>query len=161
MKERPEDKSIPDMGVACDGDADRHMVLGRRWFVSPGDSAALLASNFKSFLKGPLLGVARSVGTAASLDQVAKAFGIPYYETPVGWKFSANLLDAGKINLIGEEAFGTSSNHIREKDGIWALLAWLSVLSDKNKERPEGEFFGVPQCMEEFWKKFGRNYFLR
>lgn len=123
---------IPDFGAACDGDADRNMILGRRFFVTPSDSVAVLAANYKAFFKEGLLGVARSMPTSGALDKVAQKMGLKMYETPTGWKFFGNLMDAGLINLCGEESFGTGSNHIREKDGLWAILAWLSVIADHN-----------------------------
>jgi phosphoglucomutase len=112
-------QDIPDFGAACDGDADRNMILGKRFFVTPSDSLAVLAANSKAILKGkPLLGVARSMPTSGALDKVAAKLGIKnIYETPTGWKFFGNLMDAQKINICGEESFGTGSNHIREKDG--------------------------------------------
>lgn len=125
--------TIPDLGAACDGDADRNMILGRQFFVTPSDSLALLAANASAIFKGPLVGVARSMPTSGAIDKVAQQLGITNnFETPTGWKFFGNLMDAGKINICGEESFGTGSNHIREKDGIWAILAWASILAHKN-----------------------------
>ncbi|KAL4468805.1 hypothetical protein ABPG74_005308 [Tetrahymena malaccensis] len=156
---------IPNFGAACDGDADRNMILGRRFFVTPSDSVAVLAANASSVFgkNGHLLGVARSMPTSGALDKVAAKLGIKnLYETPTGWKFFGNLMDAGKINICGEESFGTGSNHIREKDGIWAILAWLSVIADRNVDKTqEGHLIGVQQIVEEFWKTYGRNYYSR
>lgn len=137
---------IPNFGAACDGDADRNMILGRRFFVTPSDSVAVLAANATSVFgkNGHLLGVARSMPTSGALDKVAAKLGIKnLYETPTGWKFFGNLMDDGKINICGEESFGTGSNHIREKDGIWAILAWLSIIADRNAHTAEGELIGV------------------
>lgn len=156
-------EEIPDFGAACDGDADRNMILGRRFFVTPSDSVAVLAANASSVFKGKLLGVARSMPTSGAVDKVAQKLGISnLYETPTGWKFFGNLLDDQRINLCGEESFGTGSSHIREKDGVWAILAWLSVIADKNVGKTEvGKLFGVEDIVKEFWQKFGRNYYSR
>jgi len=124
----------PDFGAACDGDADRNMILGKNFFVTPSDSLAVIAANFKSipFLKNGISGAARSMPTSGALDFVMTKLGLSCYETPTGWKFFGNLLDAEKISLCGEESFGTGSFHIREKDGMWAVLCWLSIIADKN-----------------------------
>lgn len=124
------DKTVdaPDFGAACDGDADRNMILGRNFFVTPSDSIAIIAANYKCipFLRdGGVSGVSRSMPTSGALDRVAAKLGLPIYEVPTGWKFFGNLLDAGLITLCGEESFGTGSLHIREKDGLWAVLCWL------------------------------------
>ena len=114
-------------GAACDGDGDRNMILGQRCFVNPSDSLAVLTANATlapAYADG-LAGVARSMPTSAAVDVVAKELGMDCFETPTGWKFFGNLLDAGKITLCGEESFGTGSNHVREKDGLWAVLFWL------------------------------------
>ena len=117
---------IPDFGAACDGDADRNMILGRQFFVTPSDSVALMAANSHAIFKNGLLGVARSMPTSGALDKVSQKNGIKnLFETPTGWKFFGNLMDAGLINLCGEESFGTGSDHVRENDGLWAVLAWL------------------------------------
>jgi phosphoglucomutase len=119
------------------------MILGKKFFVTPSDSLAVLAAHADIFKK-PLVGVARSMPTSGAIDKVAKKNNLPCYETPTGWKFFGNLMDDNKINLCGEESFGTGSNHIREKDGIWAILAWLSILAKKNVEKAEiGHFVGV------------------
>lgn len=116
-----------DFGAACDGDADRNMILGKNFFVTPSDSLAVIVANYKSipFLKDTFTGAARSMPTSGALDYVLKKMGLPVYEVPTGWKFFGNLLDANKISICGEESFGTGSNHVREKDGLWAILCWL------------------------------------
>jgi phosphoglucomutase len=142
-------------GAACDGDGDRNMILGTRCFVNPSDSLAVLTANatlVPGYADG-LAGVARSMPTSAAADVVAKALGIPCFETPTGWKFFGNLLDAGRITLCGEESFGTGSNHIREKDGLWAVLFWLNILAKRREP--------VSQIMAEHWSRFGRHYYSR
>jgi phosphoglucomutase len=125
----------PDFGAACDGDADRNMILGKNFFVTPSDSIAILTANHKSipFLRGGISGAARSMPTSGALDRVCEKLGLKVYETPTGWKFFGNLLDNDMISLCGEESFGTGSFHVREKDGLWAVLCWLSILADKNR----------------------------
>lgn len=154
---------IPDFGAACDGDADRNMILGKKFFVTPSDSVAILAANYSAipYFKSGLKGVARSMPTSAALQSVADQLKLQCYETPTGWKFFGNLMDAGKLSICGEESFGTGSDHIREKDGIWAILAWLSVLAMKNKGVEEGKLITVEQIVKEHWAKFGRNYYCR
>jgi phosphoglucomutase len=142
-------------GAACDGDGDRNMILGQRCFVNPSDSLAVLTAN-ASLVKGyasGLAGVARSMPTSAAVDLVAKQMGIACYETPTGWKFFGNLLDASKITICGEESFGTGSNHIREKDGLWAVLYWLTILAKRN--------CSVREIMSDHWNKYGRHYYSR
>ena len=142
-------------GAACDGDGDRNMILGQRCFVNPSDSLAVLTANATvapAYASG-LAGVARSMPTSSAVDVVAKELGINCYETPTGWKFFGNLLDAGKITLCGEESFGTGSNHVREKDGLWAVLFWLQILADRR--------CSVAEIMAEHWKRFGRHYYSR
>ena len=142
-------------GAACDGDGDRNMILGQRCFVNPSDSLAVLTANATAapaYAKG-LAGVARSMPTSAAVDVVAKELGIDCFETPTGWKFFGNLLDAGKITLCGEESFGTGSNHVREKDGLWAVLFWLQILAERR--------CSVAEIMAEHWKRFGRHYYSR
>ena len=142
-------------GAACDGDGDRNMLLGTRCFVNPSDSLAVLTANASlvpAYADG-LAGVARSMPTSAAADVVAKELGIPCFETPTGWKFFGNLLDAGRITLCGEESFGTGSNHIREKDGLWAVLFWLNILAKRREP--------VAQIMAEHWSRFGRHYYSR
>jgi phosphoglucomutase len=142
-------------GAACDGDGDRNMILGQRCFVNPSDSLAVLTANATvapAYANG-LAGVARSMPTSSAVDVVAKELGIDCYETPTGWKFFGNLLDAGKITLCGEESFGTGSNHVREKDGLWAVLFWLQILAERR--------CSVAEIMAEHWKRFGRHYYSR
>jgi len=155
LVERMQGKSAPDFGAASDGDGDRNMILGRDFFVTPSDSLAVLAANAKlarGYSKG-LAGVARSMPTSAAVDHVAKRLGIGCYETPTGWKFFGNLLDAGRITLCGEESFGTGSDHVREKDGLWAVLFWLNILAKRGDS--------VEQIVRTHWREFGRNYYTR
>jgi phosphoglucomutase len=147
--------NAPDFGAASDGDGDRNMILGRDFFVTPSDSLAVLAANAKlapGYARG-LAGVARSMPTSAAVDQVAKRLGLACFETPTGWKFFGNLLDAGRITLCGEESFGTGSDHVREKDGLWAVLFWLNVLAGRRES--------VEQIVRAHWRDFGRNYYTR
>ncbi|HEV7395200.1 MAG TPA: alpha-D-glucose phosphate-specific phosphoglucomutase, partial [Pyrinomonadaceae bacterium] len=121
----------PDFGAACDGDGDRNLILGRNFFVTPGDSLAIIAEHAQKSIPGyhaGLAGVARSMPTSTAVDRVANELGIKFFETPTGWKFFGNLMDAGLCTVCGEESFGTGSNHVREKDGLWAVLCWLSIL---------------------------------
>ncbi|MEH2056188.1 MAG: alpha-D-glucose phosphate-specific phosphoglucomutase [Nostoc sp.] len=148
-------EDAPDFGAAFDGDGDRNMILGRKFFVTPSDSLAVLAANAKlvpGYSSG-LAGVARSMPTSQAVDRVAARIGIESYETPTGWKFFGNLLDAGKATLCGEESFGTGSNHIREKDGLWAVLFWLNILAVRQQS--------VEQIVREHWQTYGRNYYSR
>ena len=142
-------------GAACDGDGDRNMILGHRCFVNPSDSLAVLTANatVAPAYAGGLAGVARSMPTSAAVDVVAKELGINCYETPTGWKFFGNLLDAGEITLCGEESFGTGSNHVREKDGLWAVLFWLQILAERRSS--------VSEVMSQHWARFGRHYYSR
>ena len=145
----------PNFGAASDGDGDRNMILGRHFFVTPSDSLALLAANatlVPGYAKG-LAGIARSMPTSAAADRVAKALNIPCFETPTGWKFFGNLMDAGKVTLCGEESFGTGSDHVREKDGLWAVLFWLNILAIRKQS--------VEEIVREHWAKFGRNVYSR
>ena len=154
----------PDFGAASDGDGDRNMILGNNFFVTPSDSVAIIAANAKCipYFKDGLKGLARSMPTAAALDRVAAKMGVECFETPTGWKFFGNLMDAGRLSICGEESFGTGSDHIREKDGPWAVLAWLSILADRNKDVPVGgEKVTVEQITKEHWAKYGRNFFSR
>ncbi|MGF1674150.1 MAG: alpha-D-glucose phosphate-specific phosphoglucomutase [Rivularia sp. (in: cyanobacteria)] len=147
--------NAPDFGAASDGDGDRNMILGRNFFVTPSDSLAVLAANAKlvpAYSSG-LAGVARSMPTSAAVDRVAISEGIDCYETPTGWKFFGNLLDAGKVTLCGEESFGTGSDHVREKDGLWAVLFWLNILASRKQS--------VEEIVREHWKTYGRNYYSR
>lgn len=145
----------PDFGAASDGDGDRNMILGRRCFVTPSDSLAVLAANahFTPGYRMGLAGVARSMPTSQAVDRVAERLGIERYETPTGWKFFGNLLDAGKATLCGEESFGTGSNHVREKDGLWAVLFWLNLLAVRKES--------VENILHAHWRSFGRNYYSR
>ena len=142
-------------GAASDGDGDRNMIVGRNFIVSPSDSLAVLAANYQlipAYAKG-LAGVARSMPTSCAVDRVAAELGIACYETPTGWKYFGNLLDAGKATLCGEESAGTGSNHVREKDGLWAVLYWLNIVAVR--EQP------VEQIVREHWRRFGRNVYAR
>jgi phosphoglucomutase len=148
-------EAAPDFGAASDGDGDRNMILGRKFFVTPSDSLAVITANatlVPGYQDG-LAGVARSMPTSQAADRVAADLGIDCYETPTGWKFFGNLLDANKATVCGEESFGTGSNHIREKDGLWAVLFWLNILAVKQKS--------VEQLLQEHWYKYGRNYYSR
>ncbi len=145
----------PDLGAASDGDGDRNMILGANFYVTPSDSLAILAANatlVPAYAQG-LAGVARSMPTSQAVDRVAKALDIDCYETPTGWKFFGNLLDAGKITLCGEESFGTGSNHLREKDGLWAVLFWLNILAVRKQS--------VAEIVTRHWQKFGRDVYTR
>jgi len=145
----------PDFGAASDGDGDRNMILGRSCFVTPSDSLAVLADHATRVpgYAGGLAGVARSMPTSAAVDLVAERLGIPCYETPTGWKFFGNLLDAGAVTLCGEESFGTGSNHVREKDGLWAVLFWLNILAIRRQP--------VEEILREHWARYGRNFYTR
>ncbi|MDD4912441.1 MAG: alpha-D-glucose phosphate-specific phosphoglucomutase [Sideroxydans sp.] len=148
-------KDAPDFGAASDGDGDRNMILGQRFFVTPSDSLAVIAANatlVRGYSKG-VAGVARSMPTSAAVDRVAKALNIPCFETPTGWKFFGNLMDAGKVTFCGEESFGTGSDHVREKDGLWAVLFWLNILAVRKQS--------VESIVREHWAKFGRNFYSR
>ncbi len=145
----------PDFGAASDGDGDRNMILGQRFFVTPSDSLAILAANAQlapGYAQG-LAGIARSMPTSAAADRVAQALGIPCFETPTGWKFFGNLMDAGEVTLCGEESFGTGSDHVREKDGLWAVLFWLNIVAARKQS--------VEAIVREHWAKFGRNVYSR
>ncbi len=144
-----------DFGAASDGDGDRNMILGSKFFVTPSDSLAILAANATLVpgYRNGIAGIARSMPTSEAPDRVAAKLGIDCYETPTGWKFFGNLLDAGKATLCGEESFGTGSNHIREKDGLWAVLFWLNILAVKQQP--------VEQLMRSHWQTYGRNYYSR
>lgn len=145
----------PDFGAASDGDGDRNMILGKGFFVTPSDSLALIAANAKLVqgYEGGIAGVARSMPTSGAVDRVAEQLGIPCFETPTGWKFFGNLMDAGKVTICGEESFGTSSSHVREKDGLWAVLFWLNILAIKRQS--------VDQIVKRHWVQFGRNVYSR
>ncbi len=145
----------PTFGAASDGDGDRNMILCKNFFVTPSDSLAVLAANAQLIpaFKDGLPGVARSMPTSQAVDRVAKDYGMPCYETPTGWKYFGNLLDAGKIALCGEESFGTGADHVREKDGLWAVLFWLNLLAVKGEP--------VSSIVHEHWRKFGRDIYSR
>ncbi len=145
----------PDFGAASDGDGDRNMILGRNTYVSPSDSLAVLTANAHlapGYSKG-LAGVARSMPTSCAVDRVAEDLGIECFETPTGWKFFGNLLDASRATLCGEESFGTGSDHVREKDGLWAVLLWLNILAVRKTT--------VAEVLSDHWQRFGRNYYSR
>jgi len=146
----------PDLGAATDGDADRNMIVGRGLAVAPSDSLALLAAHATVVprYRGGLAGIARSMPTSCAADRVAQSLGIACYETPTGWKFFGNLLDAGRITLCGEESFGTGSDHVREKDGLWAVLFWLNVLAARPGE-------SVESIIRDHWRRFGRDIYSR
>lgn len=147
--------AAPDFGAASDGDGDRNLIIGRGRFITPSDSLAMLAANahLAPGYAGGLKGIARSMPTSAAADRVAAALGIPAFETPTGWKFFGNLLDAGMATICGEESAGTGSDHVREKDGLWAVLLWLNILAVRGTS--------VDALAREHWAKFGRNYYAR
>ncbi len=149
------ESNAPDFGAASDGDGDRNMIIGQRFFVNPSDSLAIMTANAHLIpgYKSGVSGVARSLPTSRAVDKVAEAIGIDCYETPTGWKYFGNLLDDDRITLCGEESFGSGSNHIREKDGIWAVLFWLNLIAIKQKS--------VEVLTREHWKTYGRHYYTR
>merc|ERR1712190_523136 len=165
------EKPPPKFGAAADGDADRNMILSSQFFVSPSDSVAILVANHKDIpqFKDGLKGCARSMPTSAALDLVAKKLGIPCFETPTGWKFFGNLMDSGTSYfpdkppytpfICGEESFGTGADHVREKDGMWAVLAWLQILAVKSAEA--GHLVSVEAVANAHWQEYGRNYYAR
>jgi phosphoglucomutase len=149
------DIGAPDLGAASDGDGDRNMILGRGFFVTPSDSLAVIAANAMlapGYAAG-IAGIARSMPTSAAADRVAQKLGLPCFETPTGWKFFGNLMDAGRVTLCGEESFGTGSSHVREKDGLWAVLFWLNILARRRQS--------VEHILEDHWAVFGRNVYSR
>ncbi|MDP3878488.1 MAG: alpha-D-glucose phosphate-specific phosphoglucomutase [Methylobacter sp.] len=155
LAERMFSAAAPVFGAASDGDGDRNMITGSHIFVTPSDSLAIMAANahlIPAYAQG-LRGVARSMPTSQAVDRVAACYNIPCYETPTGWKFFGNLLDAGKITLCGEESFGTGSDHVREKDGLWAVLFWLNLIAKKRQS--------VADIVHEHWQKFGRDIYCR
>ncbi len=145
----------PDFGAASDGDGDRNLIIGKGIFVTPSDSLAALAANahLAPGYVGGLNGIARSMPTSGAADRVAAALGIPLFETPTGWKFFGNLLDAGRATICGEESAGTGSDHVREKDGLWAVLLWLNILAVRRQS--------VIEIMADHWARYGRNYYAR
>ena len=148
-------RNAVDFAAASDGDGDRNMILGRNFFVTPSDSLAVMAANahhIKGYAGG-IIGVARSMPTSQAADRVAEALGLSCYETPTGWKFFGNLLDARLITLCGEESFGTGSDHVREKDGLWAVLFWLNLLAVRRES--------VQEIVQQHWRRFGRNFYTR
>jgi len=147
--------AAPDLGAASDGDGDRNMIVGRGAYVTPSDSLAILAANahLAPAYKAGLVGIARSMPTSVASDRVAEKLGIEAYETPTGWKFFGNLLDAGKVTICGEESAGTGSDHVREKDGLWAVLLWLNILAVRKQS--------VAEIVQAHWAEFGRDYYSR
>lgn len=159
------DDGISDFGCACDGDGDRNMILGKRFFVTPSDSIAIIASIISKnpkcipYFENNFKGVARSMPTSLGLDIVAKANGLNMYEVPTGWKFFGNLMDANMLSLCGEESFGTGCDIIREKDGLWAIFAWLSIIAWKSEEA--NRIVSVEEIVTDHWKQYGRNLYCR
>ena len=155
LVERLQGDNALDFGAASDGDGDRNMVLGKNFYINPCDSLAVLAANADKVpaYSGGIAGVARSMPTSRAVDRVAQAKGFDCYETPTGWKFFGNLLDAGKITLCGEESFGTGSNHVREKDGLWAVLFWLNLLAVSGQS--------ARAILLKHWQHYGRDFFTR
>jgi phosphoglucomutase len=147
--------TAPDIGAASDGDGDRNLIIGRGIFIAPSDSLAILAANahLAPAYRAGIAGIARSMPTSGAADRVAQALGVPCYETPTGWKYFGNLLDAGRVTLCGEESAGTGSSHVREKDGIWAVLLWLNILAVRKQS--------VQDIAREHWATYGRNYYTR
>jgi phosphoglucomutase len=147
--------NAPALGAASDGDGDRNMIVGRNCFVTPSDSLAILAANARLIpgYRNGLVGIARSMPTSQAADRVAAKLGVPCFETPTGWKFFGNLLDAGRITLCGEESFGTGSDHVREKDGLWAVLFWLNLIAARKQS--------VAEIVHDHWRQFGRDYYSR
>ncbi|KAJ3515178.1 hypothetical protein NLJ89_g1926 [Agrocybe chaxingu] len=150
-------------GAASDGDGDRNMIYGKGAFVTPSDSVAIIAHYADAipyFKKGGVKGLARSMPTSKAIDLVAKKKGLEYFEVPTGWKFFGNLMDAGRLSICGEESFGTGSDHIREKDGIWAVIAWLNILAAANKASPN-KLIGINDLLNDFYAIYGRSFFSR
>ncbi len=157
------DKNQIHFGAASDGDGDRNMIYGANTFVSPGDSLAIIAHHAKLipyFQKQGVYGLARSMPTSGAVDLVAKKQGLKNYEVPTGWKFFCALFDSNKMSICGEESFGTGSNHIREKDGLWAVVAWLNVIAGVSKQKPN-ETPSIASIQQDFWKTYGRTFFTR
>jgi phosphoglucomutase len=149
------DPDGPDFGAASDGDGDRNMIMGRGIYVTPSDSLAVIAANahLAPGYAGGIKGIARSMPTSAAADRVARKLGVEAHETPTGWKFFGTLLDAGRATICGEESAGTGSNHVREKDGLWAVLMWLNIIAARNQT--------VQQIMDDHWAEYGRTYYSR
>merc|ERR1719382_912796 len=160
-------------GAAADGDADRNMIVGSQFFVSPSDSLAMIVANHELIpqFRDGLKGCARSMPTSGALDRVAAKLGIECFETPTGWKFFGNLMDSGNPKyfpdtkkytpfICGEESFGTGGDHVREKDGMWAVLAWLQIIAAHNPD-PAAEFVSVEDITKKHWQEYGRNYYVR
>ena len=157
------DKNNIHFGAASDGDGDRNMIYGAKAFVSPGDSLAIIshyAHLIPYFQKQGVYGLARSMPTSGAVDLVAKKQGLKCYEVPTGWKFFCALFDANKLSICGEESFGTGSNHIREKDGLWAVVAWLNVIAGVAEQKPS-ETPSITSIQHEFWTTYGRTFFTR
>lgn len=157
-----QNSAAPDMGAASDGDGDRNMILGKGFFVTPSDSVAVIAAKAPTaipYFADGLKGVARSMPTAGALDRVAKGLGIELHEVPTGWKYFGNLMDAGRAQICGEESFGTGSDHVREKDGIFAVLCWLSIMAAESEGKDK--LVSIEETVTAHWKKYGRNFFSR
>jgi phosphoglucomutase len=164
------DKSaVPDFGAAADGDADRNMILGKQFFVTPSDSVAIIAANATCipYFSAGLKALARSMPTSGAADRVAAKLGVKLFEVPTGWKFFGNIMDSKAVYgkeeynpmICGEESFGTGSDHVREKDGVWAVLCWLSILASHNE--PNKPFISVEDIVRAHWATYGRNYYCR
>lgn len=157
------EKNNIQFGAASDGDGDRNMIYGKGAFVTPSDSVAIIADSadvIPYFKKGGVKGLARSMPTSKAIDLVAKKKGLEYFEVPTGWKFFGNLMDAGRLSICGEESFGTGSDHIREKDGLWAVVAWLNILAAANKESPN-KLIGIRELLQRHYSIYGRSFFSR
>ena len=157
------DKNGIHFGAASDGDGDRNMIYGAKAFVSPGDSLAIISHHAQLipyFREQGVYGLARSMPTSGAVDLVAKAQGLECYEVPTGWKFFCALMDNKKMSICGEESFGTGSNHIREKDGVWAVVAWLNIIAGVAKQKPN-ETPSIASIQNEFWQTYGRTFFTR
>ncbi|PPQ76249.1 hypothetical protein CVT26_008284 [Gymnopilus dilepis] len=157
------EKNDINFGAASDGDGDRNMIYGKGAFVTPSDSVAIIAhwaDTIPYFKKGGVKGLARSMPTGKAIDLVAKKKGLEHFEVPTGWKFFGNLMDAGRLSICGEESFGTGSDHIREKDGVWAIIAWLNILAAANRDSPN-KLVGINDLLTEFYSIYGRSFFSR
>jgi len=156
------EKNNIQFGAASDGDADRNMIYGKGAFVTPSDSVAIIAhwADTIPYFKNGVKGLARSMPTSKAIDLVAQKKGFEYFEVPTGWKFFGNLMDAGRLSICGEESFGTGSDHIREKDGLWAVVAWLNIIAAANKDSPN-KLIGINDLLHEFYSIYGRSFFSR